>query len=67
MVMLFSYMVLMNVAYWGQWAVLGFTAILFVLVVVRHHANIVRLLHGTENKIGHKAKPVEAMPQNPKA
>ena len=67
MVMLFSYMVLMNVAYWGQWAVLGFTAILFVLVVVRHQANIVRLLNGTENKIGHKVKPSEEAPKEPKA
>lgn len=67
MVMLFSYMVLMNVAFWGQWAVLGFTAILFVLVVVRHRANIVRLLHGTENKIGHKATPAGDEPKSPKA
>ena len=67
MVMLFSYMVLMNIAFWGQWAVLGFTVILFVLVVVRHHANIVRLLNGTENKIGHKVKPSEEAPKEPKA
>ena len=29
-------------------------AILMVMCVARHHANISRLLHGTENKLGHK-------------
>lgn len=53
-VMLFSYMVLMGIAFWGQWVVCGFAVILFVLVVVRHRGNIVRLLHGTETKIGQK-------------
>lgn len=55
MLMLLTYMVLMCATHWGQWAVCAFTAILFVLVVVRHRANIVRLLNGTENKIGNKA------------
>ncbi|MBP7864690.1 MAG: glycerol-3-phosphate 1-O-acyltransferase PlsY [Acidobacteria bacterium] len=30
-----------------------------VLIVSMHHANIVRLLKGTENKLGHKRKPVD--------
>lgn len=55
MAMLFTYMVLMCITHWGQWVVCAFAAILFVLVVVRHRANITRLLNGTENKIGNKA------------
>ena len=31
-------------------------AILMVMCVARHHANIGRLIHGTENKLGHKVK-----------
>ena len=59
MAMLLTYMVLMMVAHPGQWFVYVFTAILFVLVVVRHRANIVRLLNGTENKIGNKTKDAQ--------
>ncbi len=55
MAMMLVYMVLMMATHAGQWAVYAFTATLFVLVVVRHRANIGRLLNGTENKIGHKA------------
>ena len=55
MIMLLTYMVLMCATHWGQWAVCAFTVVLFVLVVVRHRANIARLFNGTENKIGHKA------------
>lgn len=53
-VMLFTYMVLMSVTHWGEWFTCAFALILFVLVVVRHRANIVRLLNGTETKIGQK-------------
>lgn len=56
MTMLFCYMVLMCATHWGQWVVCGFTALLLILVVVRHRANITRLLNGTENKIGRKAE-----------
>lgn len=56
MVMMACYLVLMSISHPGQWVVIGFAAILFVLVVVRHRANIVRLLNGTENRIGHKAE-----------
>lgn len=56
MTMLLSYMVLMCIAFWGHWFACLFTAILFVLCVWRHRANIGRLMNGTENKIGHKAK-----------
>ena len=54
MLMLLTYMVLMMIAHPGQWFVYAFTAALFILVVVRHRANIGRLLNGTENKIGSK-------------
>lgn len=56
MTMLFAYMVLMCVAYWGQWVLCLFTVILFVLCVWRHRANIQRLMAGTENKIGQRVK-----------
>ena len=54
--MLFTYMVLICAKHWGQPFPCAFAIALFVLVVVRHRANIVRLLNGTENKIGNKAK-----------
>lgn len=56
MVMLFSFMVLIFVLYWGQWFTCAFAAALFVVVVIRHRANIKRLLDGTENKIGKRVK-----------
>jgi acyl phosphate:glycerol-3-phosphate acyltransferase len=59
MTMLLCYMVLMMVAHPGEWFVYGFTALLFGLVVIRHRANITRLLNGTENKIGQKAASEE--------
>jgi len=56
MTLLFLYMVFMCIAHWGEWAVCLFTVLLFVLCVWRHRANIGRILNGTENKIGNKAK-----------
>ena len=50
------YMIIMCIVHWGTWPLCLFTVILFVLCVWRHRANVVRLLNGTENKIGHKAK-----------
>jgi len=57
MTMLFTYMIFLCIAYWGQWATILFGVILFVLCVIRHRSNIGRLLNGTENKIGQKVKP----------
>jgi acyl phosphate:glycerol-3-phosphate acyltransferase len=37
-----------------DWVLLGFGLVLGVLVIVRHRANIQRLLAGTENKAGQK-------------
>ena len=39
-----------------DWVLLGFGIVLAVLVVVRHRANIQRLIAGTENKAGAKKK-----------
>ena len=44
------------IARWGQWPLILFALILFVLCVWRHRANIGRLIKGTENKLGHKAR-----------
>lgn len=56
MLLMGVYMVLMCIVHWGTWPLCLFTVVLFVLCVWRHRANIGRLLNGTENKIGHKAK-----------
>jgi len=63
MAMLFSFLVLTCVFYWGQWFPCSFSAILFIIVVIRHRENIKRLFHGTENKIGKKAKSVSEKPE----
>ena len=39
--------------------VIIWSAILMIMCVARHHANISRLLHGTENKLGQKPKMTE--------
>lgn len=59
MVMLLCNMALTFATHWGQWVVCLFTLILFVLCVWRHRGNIQRLLAGTENKLGQKAKPAK--------
>lgn len=56
MTLLFCYMVIMCIVHWGEWAVCLFTVLLFLLCVWRHRANIVRLIKGTENKLGQKSK-----------
>lgn len=39
------------------WPLLTFASAIAVLILVRHRANIGRLINGTENKIGLKGKP----------
>jgi len=56
MTLLFVFTVVVCIARWGQWALCLFAFILLVLCVWRHRANIGRLLKGTENKLGQKAK-----------
>ena len=40
----------------GNLCIICWALILMVMCIARHHANISRLLHGTENKLGHKAQ-----------
>lgn len=39
---------------WGNWLVIAWVMVISGLLIVRHHANIGRLIHGTENKLGAK-------------
>lgn len=39
---------------WGNWLVIAWVMVIAGLLIVRHHANIARLIHGTENKLGAK-------------
>ena len=57
MTMLLTYMVLIWIVCFGQWALCIFATILFIMCVYRHRANIQRLLNGTENKIGRRVQP----------
>ncbi len=50
--MLFSFLVFTCIFRHDQWFACAFAAVLFILSVVRHRANIKRLLDGNENKIG---------------
>jgi len=50
------YMIGMCILNWGKWPVCLFSVILCVWCIWRHRANVDRLLKGTENKIGQKAK-----------
>ncbi len=53
MVTLFA--VLVSVFYsQGNWFVIAWAVVLAVMCIVRHHANIGRLIHGTENRLGTK-------------
>ena len=50
------YMIFVCIFNWGNWPLCLFSVVLFVFCVWRHRTNVVRLLNGTENKIGQKAK-----------
>lgn len=41
----------------GNACVIIWAAVLMVMCVARHHANIGRLINGTENRLGNKVKP----------
>lgn len=60
--MLFSFLVFTCIFHHDQWFACAFAAVLFILSVVRHRANIKRLLEGNENIIGKKA-PAEKTEQ----
>lgn len=40
----------------GNACIIVWAAVLMIMCVARHHANIGRLIHGTENKLGKKAR-----------
>lgn len=56
MFMLVLYSILLSITYSGEWKsfVVVWALLLAVICIFRHHANISRLLHGTENKLGKK-------------
>ena len=56
MFLLVSYAVYVSLTYQGDWKlyVIIWAALLALICIGRHHANIVRLIHGTENKLGKK-------------
>jgi len=53
--LLLAYAVCLCVADWGQWGACLWAVLLLSLCVLRHRANIQRLVEGTESKIGQKA------------
>jgi acyl phosphate:glycerol-3-phosphate acyltransferase len=61
--MLFTFMVFILTVRFGQWFLLGFAVVLFVFSVVRHRANIRRLLAGSENKIGNRVHAEKTKPE----
>ncbi len=58
MFLLTLYAILVSFTYSGEWKlfVILWSVLLAVICVGRHHKNIVRLLNGTENKLGKKNK-----------
>ena len=58
MFLLTSYALLVNLLYDGEWTeyVLVWSVLMALICIGRHHQNIVRLIKGTENKLGHKTK-----------
>lgn len=57
MTMLTLYAILVSVFHsGGDWRIILWTVVLAALCIIRHRANISRLIHGEENKIGHKVK-----------
>lgn len=51
---LFALMVI--ISNWANWLVIVWVIVIAGLLIWRHHANIGRLLNGTENKLGSKKK-----------
>ena len=47
--------ILVTATNWGNWLVIVWVWVIAGLCIYRHHANIGRLIHGTERKIGQKA------------
>ena len=56
MFLLVSYAILVSLTYQGEWRlfVIVWTIVMATICIIRHRANIVRLIHGNENKLGKK-------------
>lgn len=57
LVLLFTFFALTLIFHFDQWFACVFAGALLLLGVIRHRANIQRLMEGTENKIGRKQTP----------
>ena len=56
MLMVISFAVLSAFISKGNACVIIWACLLMIMCIARHHANISRLIHGTENKLGSKVK-----------
>ncbi len=56
MLLVISFAALSAVYAEGNACIIIWSVLLMVMCVARHHANIGRLIHGKENKLGHKVK-----------
>lgn len=54
LLMVVLFIVLIAVTNWGNWLAIAWTVVMAALCFARHHANIKRLLNGTERKLGQK-------------
>lgn len=52
--LLSTFALMVTVLFWGDWVLIGWAFLMAGLCIYRHRANIVRLLHGQERKIGQK-------------
>ncbi len=58
MFMLVLFAIIVSAANCGNWLIVAWSIILASLCLFRHRTNIVRLVHGKENKLGSKKKSV---------
>lgn len=58
MFMLVLFAIIISATNWGNWLIVAWSIILASLCLFRHRTNIVRLVHGKENKLGSKKKSV---------
>lgn len=54
--MLTLFAIIVSAMNWGNWLIVAWVVALAALCFLRHRTNIARLIHGTENKLGQKAK-----------
>ena len=57
LIMVVSFAILVSFFYSGgnPW-IIAWACVLMIMCIIRHHANIGRLIHGTENKLGQKTR-----------